>query len=100
MEALSAIGLSGKERRYPYELSGGEMQRVAVCRATIHAPSVVLADEPTGSLDPESGERVLELLRGLAASGHAIVMATHSARAMEYCTRLIELQGGRLSPKG
>ena len=94
VEALTRIGLEGKDRRYPHELSGGEMQRVAICRATVHKPAVILADEPTGSLDTVSGEGVLTLLKDLARSGLAVVMATHSAHAMEFCSRIIELRGG------
>ncbi|NDC37634.1 MAG: ABC transporter ATP-binding protein [Proteobacteria bacterium] len=94
---LTKVGLSNKEVRFPHQLSGGEMQRVAVCRAVAHAPAVILADEPTGSLDAQAGQLVMDLLKELAGEGHTIVMATHSERAMGYCSRILRLEDGCLS---
>lgn len=94
---LSRVGLGDKDSRFPYQLSGGEMQRVAVCRAVGHAPAVILADEPTGSLDAQSGQLVMMLLKELASEGHTIVMATHSDRAMGYCSRILRLEDGALA---
>jgi putative ABC transport system ATP-binding protein len=72
------------------------MQRAAIARATIHAPAIVLADEPTGNLDSQSGATVLALLRGFASSGQAILMATHSAEAASVCDRIVRMQDGRI----
>lgn len=93
---LKRVGLSDKAERLPHQLSGGEMQRVAVCRAVAHDPQIILADEPTGSLDSVSGQEVMELLRDLSKEQRCIVMATHSERAMRYCSRIIQLEDGRL----
>ncbi|MFZ5557890.1 MAG: ABC transporter ATP-binding protein [Pseudomonadota bacterium] len=79
---LAALGLAGKAARFPRELSGGEMQRVAIGRALVHRPALVLADEPTGNLDPDSAAQVLALLRGqLKRDGAAGILVTHSAAA-------------------
>jgi ABC-type lipoprotein export system ATPase subunit len=94
---LSRVGLSGKEGRYSHQLSGGEMQRVAVCRAVAHSPAVILADEPTGSLDAHSGQLVMQLLQELSREGHTILMATHSERAMGFCSRIIRLEDGAIA---
>lgn len=95
---LGKVGIAGKVAAYPSELSGGEMQRVACARAVIHGPQFVIADEPTGNLDSYSGEKVLELLRELAQSGTAIIMATHSESALTYCTRVIKMRDGVMLP--
>lgn len=94
---LSRVGLKGKEGRYPHQLSGGEMQRVAVCRAVAHSPAIILADEPTGSLDIHAGQLVMQLLQELSREGHTIVMATHSERAMGFCSRIIRLEDGAIA---
>jgi putative ABC transport system ATP-binding protein len=94
--ALSAVGVGDKARAYPAQLSGGQMQRVAIARATVHRPAIVLADEPTGHLDSQTGSTVLALLRGLAAEGQAILMATHSADAAAVCDRVIHMRDGRV----
>jgi putative ABC transport system ATP-binding protein len=95
-KALDRFGLEGRAEHLPHELSGGEMQRVAICRATVHAPRIVIADEPTGNLDTDNGSIVLGLLRSLAAAGTTIVMATHSAEAVAACDRVIALKDGRV----
>jgi putative ABC transport system ATP-binding protein len=95
--ALDAVGLASKERAYPSQLSGGQMQRVAIARATVHHPAILLADEPTGNLDSQTGAMVLELLRSFAARGQAILMATHSAEAASICSRVIRMQDGRIA---
>ncbi len=96
---LAEVGLSGKERAYPYELSGGQMQRVAVARALANRPALLLADEPTGNLDSKTGAQVLDLISGLVAThGITVVMATHSAGAAARASRVLNLLDGRLVP--
>lgn len=96
--ALAAVGLADKARAYPAQVSGGQLQRAAIARATIHRPAVLLADEPTGNLDSHNGENVLRLLRALADGGQAVLMATHSAEAAAVCDRTIRMHDGRIVP--
>lgn len=92
-EMLEAVGLSGLGARLPQELSGGQLQRVAIARALVHRPRLLLADEPTGNLDPSTAARVLEVLRSQArASGAALVLVTHSAGAAGLADRVLRLQ--------
>ena len=95
------LGLSGKENSRPLELSGGEQQRVAIARAVINKPSIILADEPTGSLDSRNSRTVLEMLRNLNETlGQSIVIITHDADAASTADRVIEMKDGRiLNPK-
>jgi putative ABC transport system ATP-binding protein len=93
-DALEAVGIGDRAGSYPAQLSGGQMQRAAVARAVVHRPAIVLADEPTGNLDSQNGAAVLQLLRGLATAGQAILMATHSAAAARQCDRTITLADG------
>jgi putative ABC transport system ATP-binding protein len=81
---------------HPADLSGGQKQRVAIARALVGDPAIVLADEPTAALDSVSGRTVLELLRGLAAAGRAIVLVTHDSRAVAYADRIVSIEDGRL----
>jgi predicted ABC-type transport system involved in lysophospholipase L1 biosynthesis ATPase subunit len=86
-------------RHTPLELSGGEQQRVAIARALINDPAVVLADEPTGNLDGETGEAVLALLYALTRDrGHALVMVTHNEAIASSCDRCLRLEEGKLVP--
>lgn len=94
--ALAAVGIAEKADVYPAQLSGGQAQRAALARAVIHRPAIVLADEPTGNLDSQSGAKVLKLLRDVADGGQAILLATHSPAAAEWCDRTIRLQDGRI----
>ena len=94
--ALESVGIAEKAAAYPSQVSGGQMQRAAVARATIHNPAIVLADEPTGNLDSQSGASVLRLLRAFADGGQAILMATHSAEAAGVCDRVVRMQDGRI----
>ena len=96
-EVLEQVGLSHRATHSPNELSGGEMQRVAIGRAIVHRPALILADEPTGNLDSRNGERVLELLRGIHESERpTIVMATHSERAADFGDSVIDVVDGRM----
>jgi putative ABC transport system ATP-binding protein len=91
-EMLAAVGLEGREHGYPHELSGGEMQRVAIARALVHRPALVLADEPTGNLDPDTAHAVLEVLRTeIRASGACAIMVTHSEAAAAMADRTLIL---------
>jgi cell division transport system ATP-binding protein len=95
MRVLTQVGLAGKARAYPRELSGGEQQRVAIARALVNDPFVLLADEPTGNLDERATRGVFQLLRDINANGTAVIMATHDldlVRGTSY--RTIELQDG------
>jgi ABC-type lipoprotein export system ATPase subunit len=96
---LARVGLSEKENAFPYELSGGQMQRVAVARALANRPALLLADEPTGNLDSKTGNQVLDLVSGLVADkGITVVMATHASGAAARATRVLRLLDGRLVP--
>jgi len=96
-EALNEVGLGDRATHFPNELSGGEMQRVAMARAIIHRPPLILADEPTGNLDSKNGEMILDLIRGIHRSRRpTIVMATHSERAAGYGDYVVEVADGRL----
>ena len=91
-QLLAAGGLAGVDARLPRTLSGGQLQRVAIARALVHRPSLVLADEPTGNLDPETAERVIELLAAqVRAQGAACVLVTHSRAAAARADRVLRL---------
>ena len=94
-DALDLVGLSGKESRLPHELSGGEEQRVAIARAMVNRPELLLADEPTGNLDPETSLGIMRLLDRINRSGTTVVMATHDADIVNQMRkRVIELEAG------
>ncbi|ALJ20013.1 cell division ATP-binding protein FtsE [Microbacterium sp. No. 7] len=96
-EALALVGLEGKEKRMPHELSGGEQQRVAIARAIVNRPQILLADEPTGNLDPATSTDIMQLLARINAGGTTIVMATHEAGFVNQMQRrVIELRDGVL----
>jgi putative ABC transport system ATP-binding protein len=94
MQLLDQVGLGARTEHRPEHLSGGEMQRVAICRALITDPAVLLADEPTGNLDSRTSEDIYHLLQELNRNGQTIVMVTHNPRAAEYGSRLITLKDG------
>jgi ABC-type lipoprotein export system ATPase subunit len=94
---LAAIGLSDKAGSFPSQLSGGEMQRVAIARALAVEPELLIADEPTGNLDSENGQRILDLLADLnQRRGLTILMATHAEEAAAYASRTLQIRDGRL----
>ena len=96
---LTDVGLGGRELSMPRELSGGELQRVAIARALVGEPKLVLADEPTGNLDPENARQVLSLMKRLVKEkGAAAILATHSAEAAAGCDRRYRLTAKGLSP--
>ncbi|WP_288792036.1 cell division ATP-binding protein FtsE [uncultured Corynebacterium sp.] len=96
-EALELVGLDAKANRMPHELSGGEQQRVAIARAFVDKPPLVLADEPTGNLDPATADEIMALLARINRLGTTVVMSTHNARAVnEMRQRVMELHLGKL----
>ena len=96
-EVLDMVGLAAKADRMPHELSGGEQQRVAVARAVVNRPLLLLADEPTGNLDPETSDDLMSLISHINRGGTTVVMSTHNARAVDNMRRrVIELNLGQL----
>ena len=94
---LDRVGLAGREDHYPRQLSGGEQQRVAIARALVHAPKLLLADEPTGNLDQRTGEKIIDLLFELNAdSGSTLVLVTHDEAIARRCQRVVRLHQGKL----
>ncbi len=94
-EVLALVGLDGKQKRLPHELSGGEQQRVAIARALVNRPQILLADEPTGNLDPATSVDIMQLLARINEGGTTVVMATHEAGFVDQMKRrVIELQSG------
>jgi cell division transport system ATP-binding protein len=103
-EVLELVGLGGKEHRYPHELSGGEQQRVAVARAFVNRPLVLLADEPTGNLDPDTSIEIMRLLDRINRTGTTVVMVTHDSNIVNQMRRrVVEIESGRVvrdQPRG
>ena len=96
-DTLELVGLGGKEKRRPHELSGGEQQRVAIARAFVNRPSILLADEPTGNLDPTTSVGIMRLLDRINRTGTTVVMATHDDEIVDQMRkRVIELDTGQL----
>ena len=96
-EVLDMVGLGAKQHRMPHELSGGEQQRVAIARAFVNRPKLLLADEPTGNLDPSTANDIMALLARINRMGTTVIMSTHNARAVnDMRRRVIELSLGRL----
>ncbi len=96
---IRLVGLEGRENDYPSALSGGEQQRVAIVRALIHEPGIILADEPTGNLDSRTGASIVELIRDAAGRDRkTVVLVTHNEAVAEYAGRIIRIQDGTLLP--
>jgi putative ABC transport system ATP-binding protein len=99
LQWLERCGIAALAQRYPRELSGGELQRIAIARALVHEPALVLADEPTGNLDAATAAQILALLRQqVHASGASAILITHSLAAAHSADRIWRLQAGRLEP--
>jgi cell division transport system ATP-binding protein len=96
-DVLKMVGLAGKQGRFPHELSGGEQQRVAMARAVVNKPAILLADEPTGNLDPNTSAGIMQLLSAINANGTTVIMATHDVGIVDQMQRrVIELISGQV----
>jgi cell division transport system ATP-binding protein len=97
-EVLDRVGLANKGYKMPNQLSGGEQQRVVIARALLNDPEIILADEPTGNLDPETSDDIMTILTDISASGRAVIMATHNYNLLnKYRARTLKCDDGRLS---
>jgi putative ABC transport system ATP-binding protein len=97
---LASVGLQGRAHQFPSELSGGEQQRVAIARALATGNPVLLADEPTGELDFQTGIRILELLQAQAGEGRVVLVVTHNREIARIADRVVELSSGRIVRDG
>ncbi len=97
---LDRVGLSGKGRRLPDQLSGGEQERVAIARALVNSPPILMADEPTGNLDSKNGNEIMDLFKAINEEGQTIIMVTHNPENTAYSTRTISLKDGRVDGNG
>jgi cell division transport system ATP-binding protein len=97
LEVIKKVNLEGQENKMPHELSGGEQQRVSIARALVNDPELILADEPTGNLDPETSEEILRLLKQLSDSGRAVLFATHDMIVYnKFRSRTLVFENGRV----
>ena len=99
LNALAQVGLTDRVQHHPNQLSGGQQQRVAIARALVTDPTMILADEPTGNLDSHASREVLDILKGLNASGHTIVLITHDPNVANVAERVVEMADGKLSER-
>ena len=96
LNALERVSLLDKVKKLPGELSGGQQQRVAIARALVNSPSLILADEPTGNLDSETRDKILNLFKTILNDGHTIVMVTHDPANIKHTNKVIYLKDGLL----
>jgi len=97
VDALARVGLQGKAARLPNQISGGEQERVAIARAIVNRPPIILADEPTGNLDTRTGAEIMKLFSALNHEGITVIMVTHSNEYAHYASRFIRLSDGRIA---
>src|SRR5580765_30804 len=97
MESLKMVGLENRSKHRPSQLSGGQQQRVAIARALVNSPKIIFADEPTGNLDSQTGENILELFRKLSTEGRTIVLVTHDPEIAAVTPRRIEIRDGKIA---
>ena len=97
IKLIRKVGLLDKEYAYPDQMSGGEQQRVAICRALIKEPRIVFADEPTGNLDSESGNQIMRQMKLMSREGAAVLIATHNAELRKFADRMIKIHDGQIS---
>ncbi len=96
-EGLASVGMANKSYKMPHELSGGEQQRIVIARALLNKPELIIADEPTGNLDPQTGYQIVTLLHELADSGHCVVMATHNLQLVDdFPGKVMKCEGKQL----
>ena len=95
-EILEKVGLGDQQNKYPRQLSGGQQQRVAIARALVNEPDIILADEPTGALDKENGEKIMKLLEDINNEGKTIVIITHDINVAKRCKRIIKIEDGSI----
>lgn len=97
MPLLEGLGIAELEKRMPHELSGGEQQRVAIARSLVNDPKILLADEPTGNLDNENSEAVIELLARVRETLHkTLILVTHDVKIASYADRIVEMRDGQI----
>lgn len=96
IEALKTVGLEEHIKKTPDKLSGGQKQRVAIARALINEPELILADEPTGSLDQKTGEKIMEMLKEVNLKGHTVIIVTHDINIANQCNRKIIIKDGKI----
>jgi putative ABC transport system ATP-binding protein len=94
MDVIERVGLGEEAHRLPYQLSGGEQERVAIVRAIVNKPPIILADKPTGNLDSETAKEIMELLKSLNQDGHTIIMVTHNTEMEKFASRTIRVRDG------
>lgn len=99
VEKLKYFGLTDRINHFPFELSGGEQQRVAIARALINDPDIILADEPTGSLDSKNTKMILDLLRKMADEGKCVIVVSHSDNIKQYADEILYIENNKLSKK-
>jgi len=96
---LKQVGMSNRQHKFPHELSGGEQQRIVIARALLNSPELILADEPTGNLDPETGSQIVQLLHDISETGTAVIMTTHNYQWVQnFPTKVMKCEEQRLVP--